>query len=290
MPPQPPEVPAWFTRTVAAQPESGSLTCAGTQIHFLMWGPGDTPGVVLIHGGGAHAHWWDHIAPFLAAEQRVVAVDLSGHGDSGHRDAYSPDEWADELLPVAKAAGIAGRPVLVGHSMGGMVALRAASTYPGELEAIIVVDTPIGNLTPEDRAARDQVAFGPLRRYSTEAEAIERFRLIPPQEQALPYVVQHIAAHSVRPVAGGWSWKFDPGIFNRKSLDPESLSTLRCPTTLVRAEHGLLSVEMCAHVRLASGRPAPVVEIPEASHHVMIDQPLTLVTALRALLVNQRYA
>jgi pimeloyl-ACP methyl ester carboxylesterase len=65
---------------------------------------------------------------------------------------------------------------------------------------------------------------------------------------------------------------------------------LRCPTTLVRAEHGLLGAAMCARVRLAGGHPAPVVEIPEASHHVMIDQPLTLVTALRALLVNQRYA
>jgi pimeloyl-ACP methyl ester carboxylesterase len=217
-------------------------------------------------------------------------VDLSGHGDSGHRDTYSLDEWPGEVLAAAKASGIAGRPVLVGHSMGGMVALRAASSFPDELEAIVVVDTPIGYLTPEDRAARDQAAFGPLRRYRTESEAIARFRLIPPQEQALPYVVQHIAARSVRPVAGGWSWKFDPEIFDRNSLDPESLSALRCPTTLVRAEHGLLTAEMCAHVRLADGRPAPVVEIPEASHHVMIDQPLTLVTALRALLVNQRYA
>lgn len=100
-------------------------------------------------------------------------------------------------------------------------------------------------------------------------------------------MVRHIADRSVRGAEGTWSWKFDPNIFNRDPLDPGSLSAMRCPTTLVRAEHGLLTAEMCGHVRLASGRPAPAVEIPEASHHVMIDQPLTLVTALRALLVSQ---
>jgi hypothetical protein len=49
--------------------------------------------------------------------------------------------------------------------------------------------------------------------------------------------VQHIAARSVRPVAGGWSWKFDPGIFDRTSLDPASLPALRCPTTLVNQRY-----------------------------------------------------
>jgi pimeloyl-ACP methyl ester carboxylesterase len=286
MSPQPAPVPAWFTRAIGVRPQSGSLTWSGTEINFLMWGPGDTPGVILIHGGGAHAHWWDHIAPYLARDQRIVAVDLSGHGDSGHRHAYSLDDWSGEVLAAAKAGGIAGRPVLVGHSMGGMVALRAATSFAGELEAVVVVDTPIGNLTPEDRAAREQAAFGPLRKYPTEQDAIARFRLIPPQEQALPYLVRHIADRSVRRVAGGWSWKFDPKIFDRDTLDPASLAAMRCPTALVRAEHGLLTAEMCAHVRLASGRQAPAVEIPEASHHVMIDQPLTLVTALRALLVK----
>ena len=51
---------------------------------------------MLVHGGAAHSRWWDHIAPMLTEGWRVVAVDLSGHGDSDRRDHYSLDTWARE--------------------------------------------------------------------------------------------------------------------------------------------------------------------------------------------------
>ena len=62
-------------------------------------------GIVLVHGGAAHSRWWDHIGPLLAADRRVVAIDLSGHGDSGRRESYSFDAWAGEMLAVAADAG-----------------------------------------------------------------------------------------------------------------------------------------------------------------------------------------
>src|SRR3546814_9409102 len=70
----------------------------------------------------AHAHWWDFIAPQLTHHYHVAAIDLSGHGDSGHRDAYAMEQWAREVLHVAGALGM-DRPITVGHSMGGFVTL-----------------------------------------------------------------------------------------------------------------------------------------------------------------------
>ncbi|EUA54163.1 alpha/beta hydrolase family protein [Mycobacterium intracellulare 1956] len=67
--------------------------------------------MVLIHGGGAHSGWWDHIAPFISRTHRVIALDLSGHGDSGSRANYDLRIWASEVMAAASAAGPpGGRP------------------------------------------------------------------------------------------------------------------------------------------------------------------------------------
>jgi pimeloyl-ACP methyl ester carboxylesterase len=68
------------------------------------WGDAKLPTLVLVHSGGAHSGWWDHIAPFFSSTHRVIAPDLSGHGDSDFRAEYDLDTWAREVLAVAKAA------------------------------------------------------------------------------------------------------------------------------------------------------------------------------------------
>jgi pimeloyl-ACP methyl ester carboxylesterase len=87
-------------------------------------------GLVFVHGGGgAHAHWRTHVAAAFASEFRVAAIDLSGHGDSGHRGRYVPEQWADEVVAVAGDAGIDGPPVVIGHSMGGFVTIVTAARH-----------------------------------------------------------------------------------------------------------------------------------------------------------------
>ena len=70
-----------------------------------------------------HAHWWSFIAPQLTHHYFVTALDLSGHGDSGRRTAYSAEQWANEVMAVFDDSGGLGRPIIVGHSMGGIVAI-----------------------------------------------------------------------------------------------------------------------------------------------------------------------
>src|SRR4051812_24905693 len=81
--------PRWFTDALAAPHEEHTVDSQGTPIHYLAWGDRSKPGLVLVHGGAAHAQWWSFLAPFLARQYRVVAPDLAGHGDSGQRAHYA---------------------------------------------------------------------------------------------------------------------------------------------------------------------------------------------------------
>jgi pimeloyl-ACP methyl ester carboxylesterase len=279
--------PDWFVKALAVEPQPGSVEVDGVPITYLTWGDPSENGVVLVHGGGAHAHWWDHIGPLLATPgRRVVAIDLSGHGDSGRRADYSMDSWAREVLAVAADAGLT-QPTVIGHSMGGLVTLRLASLFGAQIAGAVIIDSPVRDrdLTPEETAARERRAFGPLRVYPTREDAVAHFRTIPPQE-TLPYTAAHIADTSVRPApdGNGWTWKFDRRVFAREPFGAALLTRLDCRVALFRAEHGIMSVQMSETMYDRLGRVAPVIEIPAAGHHVMLDQPVAIIAALRTLL------
>ena len=104
-------------------------TVDGARIHYLAWGSAGRRGLVFVHGGGANAHWWTHVAARFADDYRVVALDLTGHGDSDHRATYQLEQWTDEVLAVAAAGGIEGQPVVVGHSLGGFVTIATAARH-----------------------------------------------------------------------------------------------------------------------------------------------------------------
>lgn len=110
---------------------------------------------------------------------------------------------------------------MVGHSVGGLVALMATNRYGPELAGAIVVDTIIRGSLPADLTAGDKWTFVPPRRYPTKEDAVARFRLSPEQNESLPFVLAHIAKHSVCEVEGGWAWKFDQEVFNSSTLDPD---------------------------------------------------------------------
>src|SRR5690349_24854381 len=109
--------PDWFRRALAVPFEQGEVDVDGAAVRFLAWGEPGRRGLVFVHGGGAHAHWWTHVAARFHRDFRVVAIDLSGHGDSGHREEYGLEQWTDEVVAVARAAEVDGPAVVVGHSM-----------------------------------------------------------------------------------------------------------------------------------------------------------------------------
>jgi pimeloyl-ACP methyl ester carboxylesterase len=286
---QPPAAPAWFERAIAVPFTDAQVDVGGCAIHYLAWGEPGRRGLVFVHGGGAHAHWWTPLAATFAREFRVAAIDLSGHGDSGHRDVYELEQWTDEVVAVAGAAGMDGRPVIIGHSMGGFVTIATAARHADVVDGVIVCDSPVAELDPEISAFHLREAFGRPRTYADLDDAVAHFRTVPAQEHYLEYVIDFVARHSLRPVEGGWQWKFDRRIFEQfgggmRSIAAPFLSEVDCRLALLRSECGLVTPDIGASMYEALGRVTPVIEIPEAGHHAMLDQPLLLLTALRTLL------
>jgi pimeloyl-ACP methyl ester carboxylesterase len=285
------DVPVWFRRALAVPYSDEEVEVDGAAVHYLAWGERGRRGLVFVHGGGAHAHWWTHVAATFAGELRVLALDLSGHGDSDRRDEYPLAGWTDEVMAVAEAGGVAGPPVIVGHSMGGFVTIATAALHPSDLAGAIVCDSPVTAPDPEVDASRLGSAFGAPRTYASVDDALAHFRTVPPQDHYLDYVVDHVARHSLRQVAGGWQWKFDRQVFAQfaggmRSVALPYLPQVRCRFALLRSEHGLVTAGIGAEMYDALGRVAPVIEVPEAGHHAMLDQPLLLLTALRTLLAD----
>lgn len=274
------EAPAWFRAALAEAPLHRSVHVDATRIAYRVWGPATAPGLVLLHGGGAHAGWWDHVAPLLAG-RRVVAVDLAGHGDSGRRESYDLETWARDVLGVVAAEALV-RPVVVGHSLGGWVSYALAARYADRLSGVVSIDSPLNDEAPSPSrlAERDK----PLRVYADPADAVATFRTVPPQDVVLPYVRAHLVPASLRPVPGGWSWAFDPRFVGRREPVRALLAAVGCPAVLLRCQHGAVSDAVTAEVRRVAGERLRVVELPAAGHHPMLDQPLALVAALRTLL------
>src|SRR5262245_4943283 len=194
--------PAWFDRALAAGGEAGAIDVCDVRIAYRVWGTAGQPGIALIHGSNAHLEWWRFVAPFLADQFRVVALDLSGNGDSGWRERYSGEDFADEVWAVCQAAGLGEMPFVVGHSFGGFVALETGHKYGDRLGGLILADFTIA--PPEQyaewglRAEREGKGRRATRVYADLETALGRFRLIPEQPCQHPYVVDYIARQSLR--------------------------------------------------------------------------------------------
>ena len=287
--------PDWFRAALGVPYEEHSVEVAGCPIHYLAWGAPGRQGLVFVHGGGAHARWWTHIAARFSSEFRVLAVDLSGHGDSGQRETYTLDQWTEEVMAVAADGGVAGKPVLIGHSMGGFVTIATAALNGDSVAGLIICDSPVTEPDPEVESYRLKQAFGRPRTYSSIDEAVGRFRTVPAQANSLSYVIDYVARNSLRPVEGGYRWKFDDNIFvqfarSMRGIALPYLHQVDCRVALLRSEFGLVTPTIGQSMFEALGRVAPVIELPEAGHHAVLGVPLPLLTALRTLLADGEHS
>jgi pimeloyl-ACP methyl ester carboxylesterase len=289
-----PEAPAWFHRITDIAPERAFVTVDGARIHYLRWGQRGRPGLLLVHGNAAHAYWWSFIAPFLARDYNVAAMDLSGMGDSDWRPAYSMEVFAEEQLAVCEDAGMFGAeepPIIVAHSFGGFVTMLTGALHGDRLGGTVIVDSPVN---PPDRpGGPPKRVIKPHKVYPDMAAALARFRLMPPQSCDNLYIVDWVGRRSLKPVEGGFTWKFDPAIWQRFSIGDTAarLKATKCRIAIFRGENSILMPpEIGEYMFNLLGRAAPVVTIPESQHHVMLDQPLALVAALRALLADWNHS
>jgi pimeloyl-ACP methyl ester carboxylesterase len=116
------------------------LASDGLKIVCEVRGKGDTA-LIFLHGWCGDREYWKNQVDVFAGDYRVVTLDQAGHGESGKdRKSWTVADLADDVKAVAKTLGL-NRLILVGHSMGGPVALMAAKRMPGTVVAVIGADT-----------------------------------------------------------------------------------------------------------------------------------------------------
>ena len=285
-------------------PTSHSFFSQRLRLRYVDYGRADTPLLVLIHGGRDHARSWDFVAAALRDRYHVVAPDLRGHGDSAWAvgSQYAMPDYLLDLNQLLRHIGI--RPViLVGHSLGGAIALQYAGTYPDRVSAVVaieglgpppsmIIEKPVEDRLDEWIRTMELLAARQPRRYGSLAEAEARMRDANPHLSA--EMASHLTLHgTMRMEDGTYAWKFDnyvrawgPNRYDREAVQ-RLWSRISCPIFLVRGS------ESWAENPVSDGRAAHFVdyryaEFEGAGHWVHHDQPERFLRGLESFLRQTR--
>lgn len=278
----------WFNESLLSTPTENFVEVEGAKIHYLTWGDTKNPGLFFIHGFSANAHWWDFIAPAFTEDYCVVAIDLSGSGDSDHRETYSQEMYANEIKAVCDDMGWESAD-FIAHSMGGSISLNATSIYPEIFKSLYLLDSIV--ILPPDKVRNYSSNRSMIRAdfiYEDEASAIESFRLIPPQPCRNEFLLNHIAINSYKQTEEGWLLKSDGKMmktYQSKDLT-ETLMAIQCPIYIV---YGLMSQIFTQEildytVYVGNIPPERVIGVPGTMHHLFVDDPLSVIQELKKLL------
>ena len=278
----------WFNESLQVEPVSKYLQVQDKNIHYLVWGDESKPGIFFIHGYSAHAHWWDFVAPAFLDNFSAVAIDLSGSGDSDHRELYSQEIFADEIKAVCDDMKWS-KSDFIAHSMGGSISLNATSIYPEIFKSLTLLDSIV--VLPPDKARGFSSSKSMIRAdfiYDDKEAAMESFRLIPPQPCRNDYLLNHIASNSFKERDDGWILKSDGKIMKTyKSKDlTDILMAIKCPINIV---YGLMSQiftqDILDYTLYVGNIPNErVIGIPGTMHHLFVDDPLSVIDALKKVI------
>ena len=282
-----------------AVPESRFFQSQGLRLHYWDWGNADAPLMLLVHGGRDHGRSFDLIAKSLQPHFHVLAPDLRGHGDSDWTKggSYALTEYVYDLSRLVRGTA-ADKVTMVGHSMGGMVCLIYAGTFPQQVSALVVLDGVTVLPNAKSAPAHERIAkyIGQLdklddrapRRYRTIDEAATQMRVTNPR---LPDdLARHLAAFAVRRNDDDtYSWKFDP---YQRSMAPHRLSPddhvslwsrITCPTLLLHAEESFLASADAAGVAnyFQQARTETIAGVGHWLHH---EKPDEVLRAIRTFL------
>lgn len=247
-----------------------SLSTNGCRINYYD-SEGARPILLLVHGSGANRFWWFRMVPLLESTFRVVAIDLSGHGDSEWRSQYRPTIYAGDIEGIAVTLGDAPKH-LVAHSMGGRAAVVAAARRPDLYASLTLLDTRF--VSSNERSERPDAVRTP-RCYDDAAAVRARFRLTPPQPVPTVEELSPLVDYSIRKTEQGWTWKFDPQVLWRyeDAHVNASLKDVSCPTSYVYGSRSALTGPAMAETMQLLKPDLRVIAVPRGYHHLPLDSP-----------------
>lgn len=276
-------IPDWFWEAIDVEPVTKTVEVDECDVSYRHYEAIGKPGMLLIHGMNAHSRWWDFIAPQLLDRYQVAAMDLTGMGDSDYRYEYSSNTYADEILAVLDDAKFGTDSIVVAHSFGGYMAVRAANKAPDRFKALVMVDSGIRH--PDDPVPEQIWMSGARSKiYPDKETALNRFRVQPPQPCDNEFLLQYIARNSLMPVDGGWTWKFDEDLLTSLTdaeRKPEEFQALTTTLGVIfGADSELFSRRTLEYMQELIPEPFPIKEIANAQHHLFLDQPQAFVESL----------
>ena len=277
-----------MTDLIPAPSTSRFIEANGIKLHYLDYGTAGCRPMVCVHGGAAHAHWFDFVAPGFTPDYHVLAPDLRGHGDSAWADpqTYSFDTHAEDLNAFLEKLDLKD-VVLIGHSMGGMISLVYAAAHPGRVGRLIIVDSTM--LMPMDRVTRmREFSARPARSHATQDELVARYRLEPAESQlAATEVIHRMAMHSGRQDGEGrWQHKADRRVYtNFEQVAGVPLwEKIKVPALVIKGEHSTrFNPGVLAEIR-ARAPQVQSAEVPASDHHITLENPRGFVDVVRKFL------
>ena len=286
------------------EPRSGFYTSQGLRLHYVWWGDEAKPPLLLIHGGRDHARNWDRVAQALVPYFAVYAVDLRGHGDSDWAlgSQYSLPDYVVDIAAFADHLGRDPLPI-VGHSLGGGIALQYAGVFPERVERVCAIEglgPGIGGRRPASQRMREYVlqirAFERRRprHYPTFEDAVRRMQEANPH--LTPEMAHHLTLHGTRRHEdGSYTWKFDnyvrlhsPYEFNIDEAR-EIWNQIRRPVLLVRGDRSW-ATDPEKDGKASAFHNYRSVLIPNAGHWVHHDQLEAFLAVLIPFLTESRPA
>jgi pimeloyl-ACP methyl ester carboxylesterase len=261
------------------------------ELHCVVWGRDRDPPVLLVHGNGAHAHWWDPLVPALVRGRRLLALDLRGHGESGRprEPAYRLPDYERDFAAVLDA--LAPGPVpIIAHSMGARAALWLAARRPERVHGLALIDTSLGGIDSAHaesfRAKIRDRRDGPG--YPSYAAAMAAYRLVPEESGVPEPVLRDVAHHALIERPGGeWAVRFDRAVLLGDGAAElfDELAGVRCPVRVAYARgaprHGGSEIAT-ARARLPGAR---VVEF-EGGPQFFLARPAPVAAWLVAFLAS----
>jgi pimeloyl-ACP methyl ester carboxylesterase len=287
-------------------PTSHTYISQRLRLNYVDWGNPDAPPLVLLHGARDHARNWDWVAQRLCDRWRVIASDLRGHGDSqwSQDGVYDMPGFICDLAELVHQCRLA--PVtLIGHSLGGNIAIRYAGIFPEQVKRLVAIEG-LG-LSPKAMAARlakpvaerlrlwvelqRSLAGRAPRRYESLEDAIARMQEA--NKHLSPEQASHLTRHGVsRNKDGTYTWKFDRHlhVFPPVDIAVEEVERLwanvACPTLLVYGKESWASNPL-EDGRARHFKNARVVMVENAGHWVHHDQTDFFIKTVQAFL-NER--
>lgn len=251
----------------------------GTDMYLIEAGPVEGPTVLLVHGLGEEAaRLWEPWVPLLAQRYHVLAFDLPGFGRSGGGNAlYSPESYATLLHWLIKTRGT-GAARVVGHSMGGTIALWHAAAYPEDVARLVLVDAAgilhrtalVKNTVHVDTESVDSLLRRPL-------EKLNRItgRLVEKLESTNSSWLMRTVLDTpeLRKAVIGGKPSTIAALAAAEADFSETLSSVTVPTFLIWGELDDIAPLRTAQVLAAHLRDVRYTVIPKAGHVVMRDRP-----------------